>query len=268
MIAVGVFGLAFGSFANVVIYRFPRGESLSKPRSACPSCGTPIAWYDNVPVLSWLLLRARCRACGEGISARYPLVELVSAGLWVLAAMAFGQTWRTAGAIVLFYLLLLLAFIDWDTMRLPNPLVGLLAGTGAIGILLAQFTTIQMAPLTPGSGWLANPVIAAVCGSVLGGGISLGIAAAYAAVRKAEGFGMGDVKLLIALGPFLGPYVALVLFLGSLIGAVYGVVAARASEESFRVKVPFGPFLAIAAVVVAVWGPWMWRMYMTLITGG
>jgi len=256
-----VLGLVFGSFANVVIWRFPRGESLSTPGSHCPLCDAPIAWYDNIPVVSWLLLRRRCRSCHASISARYPGVELLSGGLWLVAAVVYGVSVQSAFAAAFFYLLMILSFIDLDTMRLPNPLVGLVAAIGAVGAMVAQFGGVAAVPLTP-TGALASPLAAAAIGAAASAGLSLAIAAAYAGVRKAEGFGMGDVKLLGAIGLFLGLYGPMVLFFGSILGAVGGIVEARVRNKSLKSRIPFGPYLAIAAVVVAVWGASAWSWYM------
>jgi len=259
---LGVLGLVFGSFANVVIWRFPRGESLSSPPSHCPRCGHPIRWRDNIPVVSWLLLRGRCRDCGEPISARYPLVEAASGLLWVLAGVLYGISAQTGVAVFLFYLLLVLSMVDLDTMRLPNPLVALLASAGVAGVLISQVAGIPAAPLTPSS-WA--PLPAALIGAALGAGVSLAVASAYRAVRKATGFGMGDVKLLGALGLYFGAYVLMVLFFGSLIGAVAGIIFAASSKESLRRKrMPFGPMLALGAVVTAVFGPALWSWYLGL----
>lgn len=258
-------GLAFGSFANVVIWRFPRGESLSSPPSRCPSCETPIRWTDNIPVLSWLLLRGRCRSCGESISVRYPIVETVSGVLFLIAALEFGWGLRAVAAAAFFYLLLVLSAIDFDTYRLPNPLVGITAAIGASGALVAQFTGVPAVPLLGFNGWLRSPLIAAGVGAVASAGIALGIALIYAGMRKREGFGMGDVKLLAAIGVFLGPYGVLVLFIASVLGAVVGVVAASRSGEGLTKAYPFGPFLAGSAVVTALYGPAVWRWYMGLV---
>lgn len=256
-----LFGLVFGSFANVVIYRFPRAESLSRPGSHCPRCDSPVRWYDNVPVVSWLLLRAKCRSCGEPISARYPIVEALSGVLWGLAFLRFGFSWRTPFAIALFYLLLILAAIDLDTYRLPNRLVGMLAAIGGAGIAVSILTGRRAVPLL-GEG---NPLFGAAVGVLASAGLALGIAGLYAAVRKREGFGMGDVKLLAALGLFLGPYGVLVLFVASVIGAGVGLWAASRSEQGLAAKIPFGPYLAIGAVMVAMWGPQVWSWYAGLI---
>lgn len=265
LVLLGVFGLAFGSFANVVIWRLPRGESLSAPPSHCPNCEHPIRWYDNVPVLSWVLLRGRCRDCGTPISARYPLVELSSALLWVLAGILYGFSARTPWAIALFYVLLILSLIDIDVMRLPNPLVLLLAVMGFVGLLLAQFTSFDVLPITWAGGQApTQPLVNGLVGLVLGGGLSLGIATLYSAVRNTVGFGMGDVKLLAAMGLYYGPFVLMVFFFGSLFGAILGLVLARSPEEFRAKRIPFGPMLALGALVTAVTGPALWGWYAQL----
>ncbi|MDF1542593.1 MAG: prepilin peptidase [Anaerosomatales bacterium] len=263
-VAMFVFGLLVGSFANVVIWRFPRGESLNTPGSHCPSCGAPVRWYDNVPVISWILLRARCRSCGEPIASRYPAVELLSALLWLTAALTYGVGVQAVIAGLFFWTLLILTFIDLDTMRLPNPIVAVLAVLGLIGATVSQFASVQWVPLT---GAQASPLLVALLGAVLGAGLSGGIAALYAGVRGRSGFGMGDVKLLGAMGLFLGPYVLLSLFIGSLFGAVVGIITAARSGNGLGTKIPFGPFLALGGIVAALVGPDVVRMYLALVTG-
>lgn len=254
-------GLVFGSFANVVIYRLPRGESVVSPPSHCPRCGSRVRARDNIPVLSWLLLRARCRDCGSPIPARYPLVEAASGGLWVLAGMLFGTSLKTVFAIAFFSLLLILAVIDLDTYRLPNPLVGGLAGVGALGILLSEISGVRILPLL-GTG---RPSVLALLGVLAGSGLSLLLALAYERARGRQGFGMGDVKLLGAIGLFIGPYAVLVLFLGSVLGSLVGIASALRSGGGFGERVPFGPFLAMAAIIVTVYGPAFWKWYSGLI---
>lgn len=263
LLVLFAFGLVFGSFGNVVIWRLPRGESLSHPSSHCPTCGAPIAWYDNIPVVSWLVLRSRCRNCKAPISPRYPIVELLSGLLWVAAGVRFGQSLSALAAAAFFYLLLLLAWIDFDTMRLPNVLVGTLAVLGALGVIVGAVGGLPVTPLVfwTGPRLLANPIASALVGVVSGGGIILLITLAYAFVRKAQGIGLGDVKLMAAMGTFLGVYTPLAFFFGALVGAVYGIVSASHAGEGARHRFPFGPFLAIGGVVVALFGPAIWAWY-------
>lgn len=261
-VIVTVLGLAFGSFANVVIWRFPRGESLSRPASRCPSCDTPIAWRDNVPVLSWMILRGRCRSCRSPISIRYPAVELASAALWVLAWVLWGVSLRTAFGIVFFYMLLILAIIDIDTFRLPNPIVAVLGAVGATGVAVSALTGEAAVPLFESG----SPIAFSLWGAVGSAGLALFIALVYSVARKREGFGMGDVKLLAVIGVFLGLYGVLVLFVASVVGAGVGIWQAARSDSGLSAKMPFGPYLAAGAVVVAVWGPALWTWYSGLIS--
>lgn len=261
-----VFGAVFGSFANVVIWRFPRGQSIAAPPSSCPSCGHPIRGLDNVPVVSWLMLRARCRDCGARISARYPLVEGLSAVLFACAAAFFPEPGRALSAAVFFWMLLVLSLIDLDTMRLPNLMVGGLAMAGAVGALVAQLAGVAAVPLTPMvSGFLAQPLAGAVAGAVLGAGMSGAIAAAYAGVRKREGFGMGDVKLLGTMGLFLGPYVLVAFFAGSLLGVAGRLVGAAAGGRGLAERAPFGPYLAAGGVIAALAGPGIVGWYLAVL---
>jgi len=285
-----VFGLLFGSFANVVIWRFPRGESLSFPASHCPACETPILRRDNVPVASWLLLKGRCRACGVEISPRYPVVELMSGLLWLAAGLRFGVTVQTGFAVAFFFLLLILTWIDIDTMRLPNPIVGLLAVIALAGAMLSQFTRIPAVPLLADSvPMVAAPLAASLIGAVACAAPALLLSLAMGALLKRPALGMGDVKLLGVMGMFLGLYGLLGFFVGSFIGAVYGVSTARtrssqaakdrdadgeadsaeddeaAGRESGK-PFPFGPSLAAGAVIVTLVGPQVWGWYQSLFT--
>lgn len=258
-----MYGLLFGSFANVVVWRFPRGESLVRPSSHCPDCSSPIQWYDNIPVASWLVLRGRCRNCGVPISLRYPVIELLSALLWALGVLAFGPSLRAVFAIAFYYVLLILAAIDIDTFRLPNVLVAVLAGGGAVGVVVSEVTGTRVVPLIDASG---SALQAALTGAVLSAGTALLIALVYQWARNAQGFGFGDVKLLAVIGLFLGPHGVLSLFVASMVGAMYGIAVSRKDDKGMRAMVPFGPFLAGAAILVSVVGPQVWSAYMRLVT--
>lgn len=290
--ALAVFGLVFGSFANVVIWRLPRGESLSHPDSHCPVCETPIQWRDNIPVLSWLALRGRCRACGVRISPRYPLVELLSCLLWLAAGLRFGVTYQTAATIAFFYLLMILTFIDLDTMRLPNALVGLLAIVGLLGAVASQGFSIPLVPLFQNVvPFEAGPLLSAVIGALVCAVPALVLSVVMSTLLKRPALGMGDVKLLGVIGIFLGAYGLLALFVGSLVGAVYGVANQRTrprraegvgtaakdasgdsgpdAEQTIPLSggspFPFGPALALGAVITTLFGPQMWAWYLSLV---
>lgn len=262
-LVVALLGLVFGSFANVVIWRFPRSESLSHPGSRCPSCGGSISWLDNIPVVSWLALKAKCRECGAPIPVRYPAVELTSGVLWLLAWALWGLSLRTAFGIAFFYLLLILSAIDLDTYRLPNKLVAILGVIGLVGVGLSTVTPNQVAPLLQSGSALSHPVAFAGLGMLLGAGIPLAIAALYSVIRGVSGLGMGDIKLLAVMGLFLGPYVLLALMLGSVVGAVASVVIGTGSGA--RRKIPFGPFLATGAVITAAVGMPLWEWYSSML---
>jgi len=264
--ALFLFGLVFGSFGNVVIWRLPRGESLAHPGSHCPNCGSPIAWYDNVPLISWMVLGGKCRGCKQPIPLRYPLVELLSGVLWFLAGLRFGMTPTAVAAIAMFYLLLLLAFIDVDTMRLLNSLVGSLAAVGVAGSAVSQFTHVKIVPFATGaSGLLGQPLVASAAGALVAAVPIFALGFVYSRIRKAQGYGFGDVKLLAAIGLYLGLYSLVALFAAVLLGSAYGIASAVRSGQGGQHKFPFGPFIAAGAVVATLFGPELWSWYSGLV---
>lgn len=270
LVALGAFGLLFGSFGNVLIWRVPRGESIVSPPSHCPRCGHDIRWYDNIPVLSWLILRGGCRDCGAPISVRYPVIELASGALWVLAGWQWGFTLATPLAVVYLYMLLVLSAVDLDTRRLPTPLVAVIGGAGLLAAAAAQVTGLPFGPLVgmASSGWLAQPLLAAAVGFVAGAGASVAIAMLYRAVRGKDGLGFGDVRLLGAMGLVLGPLVLLAYALGNVIGVLVAVPQALLSRRGGPMSartIPFGPFLALGGVITALWGPSLWNWYLVLL---
>jgi leader peptidase (prepilin peptidase)/N-methyltransferase len=229
------YGLVLGSFLNVVIYRLPREESLWRPGSRCPSCGAAIRWFDNVPVLSFLLLGGRCRACGAPISLRYPLMELASGALAVAVAARFGVTVAGGEALVFALLLLPLAIIDLDHHLLPDVMTLPGIVLGLVGALL---------------GGLAAPLDAAI-GAAAGAAVPYAVLVAYRRVRGVEGMGLGDVKLLAMIGAFLGwRGMLLSLALGSTAGALVGIGLIAAGRGRRDTELPFGTFLAAAALAV------------------
>lgn len=245
-----VLGLMVGSFLNVCIARIPAGESVVTPGSKCPACGTSIAWFDNIPVVSFLVLRGRCRSCGVAISPRYLAVELLTA----VAFAAQGWAEPTLGAplvsrLVFTALLVALAGTDLETFRLPNPLT--------IGGTLVALGLSVVAP--PG-------VLDAVIGAALGGGILLAIRWGWLRATGTDAMGLGDVKMLAMIGAFLGwQQVFVVLLLSTFVGALVGVTVAAAGRGTMRTKLPFGVFLAMAAFAASLVGEPLLAWYLGLL---
>jgi len=235
----GLVGLLIGSFLNVVIWRVPRGESVVRPPSACPSCGHEIRPRDNVPVLSWLLLRGKCRDCGHPISARYPLVELTCGLLFAVMALRFGFDAVLPAYLYLAAVGLALALIDIDTKRLPDALT--LPSWGVAAVLLGGAAAVN------GDGAAA---LRALVGAVALGAFYFALLFAYPA-----GMGFGDVKLAPVLGAYLGwisyGVLAVGAFLGFLYGGVVGIAAMALGKAGRKSKLPFGPFM-LAGVLTAV----------------
>jgi leader peptidase (prepilin peptidase) / N-methyltransferase len=246
LVLAGIFGLAVGSFLNVCIHRLPRGQSLVSPPSRCPSCERPLRWYHNIPVASWIALGGRCGHCQAPISIRYPIIELVTALLWVLIVWMTPVGWLLASRLVLGTALIVLFMIDLEHQLLPNVIT--LPGI-AVG-----FAFSVVAPPGP---------IDALIGIALGGGVLYGIAAAYYVVRKEEGMGMGDVKMLAMVGAFLGwQAVLLTLVLSSFAGAVIGLVMMALQKGDMRYALPFGTFLAVGALIAMLFGEAMLAWYL------
>ena len=229
-VLAGILGAIIGSFLNVVAYRLPRKESLLHPPSACPKCGTPIKPYDNVPVLGWLWLRGRCRACGESISPRYPIVEAVTGLLCAACVLAFGADNDVWLPLVFVLLLVPITLIDLDFHIIPNVLSAI--GAVAAFVLVLAFQTDD----------LTEHIIAALGA----GGFFL-----IAAIVYPAGMGMGDVKLAAVMGLFLGrnviPAIFAALIFGTVVGAI--VIARLGAQEGRKKGIPFGPWLALGSLV-------------------
>jgi leader peptidase (prepilin peptidase)/N-methyltransferase len=223
-------GLLVGSFLNVVAWRLPRGESLVRPGSRCPGCGTPVRPYDNIPVLSWLLLRGRCRSCGEPISARYPLVEAATAALYVAVVIGLDGALDIALGLLLVTALVPITLIDLELRLIPNKITlpAAVAAVGAAAIFGPSFIPEQL-----------------IAGAAAGGFFLL------AAILYPRGMGMGDVKLAGMLGLYLGRAVAPAIFIALIAGVLVGaIVMARVGARAGRkTAVPFGPFLALGGLV-------------------
>ena len=223
-------GLIVGSFLNVVAYRLPRGESLLHPRSRCPGCGTQLRAIDNIPVVSWVALRGRCHQCGAPISARYPLVELTTAGLYVAMVASQDDAARIVLGLLLMTALVPITLIDLDHRIIPNKITGPAAIAAVIAILALD----------------TDFVVEALIAAAAGGGFFL-----VAALLYPRGMGMGDVKLAGMLGLYLGravaPAILIALITGVLVGAA--IIARKGAVEGRKTAVPFGPFLALGGVV-------------------
>ncbi|MEA3020517.1 MAG: leader peptidase (prepilin peptidase) / N-methyltransferase [Actinomycetota bacterium] len=247
-----VLGLAVGSFLNVVIYRVPRKESVVSPRSRCPRCGTEITAFDNIPVLSWLLLRGRCRTCREPISVRYPLIEVGCAALFAAMALRFGADWALPAFLTLAAALLAGSAIDIEHQLLPDRLV-------FPSLALALPMLVVAAAVDDRWGSLARGLIGAVIAS---GGL-LGMALAW---PRAGAMGGGDIKLALLLGLCLGwlglGHVALGLFLGFLFGSIVGVALVVTKAKALQEHFAFGPFLAAGTLVAVWWGTPLLDLYL------
>jgi leader peptidase (prepilin peptidase)/N-methyltransferase len=245
LFALGV-GLILGSFLNVCIHRLPLGDSVVTPRSRCPGCQGPIAWYDNVPIVSWILLRGSCRRCAAPISWRYPFVEALSGAtvLWGWRHFGPGEAFPIATAFAL--ALVVLFFTDFDHQLLPDAVT--LTGFG-IGLAVSWINPFLGAE----TGWAR--VWAALAGATLGSGLLWGVGALYGRLRGVEAMGLGDVKMMAMVGAFTGPLgVLFTIFAASVVGAVAGLALIPIRGRSLQDKLPFGCFLAPAALAALLFG--------------
>jgi leader peptidase (prepilin peptidase)/N-methyltransferase len=228
-----VAGAAIGSFLNVLIYRIPEGQSIIFPSSHCPKCTHSIRFYDNVPIISYLVLRGRCRDCQEKISLRYPFVEAITALLSMFLFWKFGLSAKYIFSFIFTCALIVITFIDLDHQIIPDVIT--LPGI-PVFFLIAIF-------------FMGIPFMEALLGILIGGGCLFAIAFIYELITKREGMGGGDIKLLAMLGAFLGwKSLFFILFVSSLLGAVVGISVMIVRGKDMKYAVPFGPFLSIAAV--------------------
>lgn len=248
-ILTGLYGLIIGSFLNVVIYRVPRPIKFFGHRSVCPRCDTQLKWYHNIPVISWLLLRGRCGFCRKPISARYPLVELLTAAMFILIAWRFGFTWLSLAYAVLGAMLIAIFFIDLDFQIIPDviSLPGIVMGFA-----------FALAP--GGIGWFDSLI-----GLLVGGGSLWAIAILGDFLFKKDSMGGGDIKMAAMLGAFLGWQKVLFIFISSAVIGLVVSIALMAFSAKLREErvVPFGPFLAMAAVLAMIYGDRLIDLYIT-----
>jgi len=246
-------GLFVGSFLNVVIYRVPAGESVVSPRSKCPRCGTQLSAWDNVPVISWLVLRAKCRTCGTHISARYPLVEVATAVLFGCVGWWLGAAWDLPAYLYLAAVGVALAMIDLDTRRLPNSIV---LPSYVVAIVLLGIAAV------------VNQQMADLGRAVIGGMIAFAIYFILALIYPA-GMGFGDVKLAGVLGIYLGwvgwSSLAVGIFTAFVIGAVVGLTLMATGRGGRKTAVPFGPFMIVGTFIGLWCGPLIMNWYLSVI---
>ena len=271
-IFVFVLGAIVGSFLNVVIHRVPNEESIVFPNSSCPKCKTPIKPYDNVPVLSWLLLGGKCRACKNPISVRYPAVELLTALTFLLVYSQIGFTPFLAVCLILAATLISLSFIDAEHMILPNlityPLIVfafLVRITFPLAFAENYFSDTTFWPATYLAGqpaWLVS-FIGAIAGALAGGGFLWLVGKIWELTRGVEAMGLGDVKLMIGVGALLGwRLTVLSIFLAAFVGAVVGVgLIAKNKEKDLQTQIPFGVFLAPGSLIALLFGEQLIRWY-------
>ena len=268
----GVLGLLVGSFLNVVIHRLPkmmerdwhgqcaelRGEtlpneeplSLAKPRSRCPECGHMITALENIPVISWLVLRGKCSACRKPISIRYPIIEAFTGLLTAFAALHFGFGWTAAGGILLVWCLIVLTFIDVDSQLLPDSITLPLLWIGLLFNIFGTYTDLQSAVIGAMFGYLAL----------------WSVYWCFKLVTGKEGMGYGDFKLLAAIGAWLGwQILPLTILLSSLVGAIVGIALIVLAKHGRNVPIPFGPYLATAGLIALFWGKELTQSYLGLM---
>lgn len=244
-----VLGAVVGSFLNVCIYRLPAGKSIVSPPSACPGCGNRIRWYDNVPIVSWFLLRGRCRHCRAPIAWRYPLVEALNGLLTLLLFHKFGPTFAFLALFVFCSSLVAITFIDLDHQIIPDEI-------SLPGIVLGFVCSFFL----PWTGWLTS-----LLGILLGGGSLFLVAWGYEKLTGKEGMGGGDIKLLAMMGAFLGwRSVPFIIFAASLVGSVIGIAAMLIQKKDGKLAIPFGPFLAFGALLYIFYGRKLILWYLTL----
>lgn len=268
-IAVGILSLCIGSFLNVVIYRTPkmmeqewrtdcqlllhpeqpiideRKITLSKPNSSCPKCQSPIHWYQNIPVISWLILRGKCGSCQNPISIRYPLIELLTAGCSLTVVAVFGPTLQMLFGLIFTWVLITLTFIDFDTQLLPDRYTLPLA---ALGLGLNSYA-------------LYTSATASIWGYLLGFLCLWIVYYLFKVITGKEGMGYGDFKLLAALGAWMGPFMLpLIVLLSSVVGAIIGIILLKIRKENQPFA--FGPFIAIAGWIAFLWGYQIMKIYL------
>ncbi len=243
-----ILGLIVGSFLNVCIYRLPRNISIIRPSSSCPACNTPIKPWDNIPILSYIFLKGKCRKCGESISIRYPLVELLNGILYWTTFNYFGLGWHLPILFVLVSSMVVITFVDLDFQIIPDviTLPGIIIGLASASFLLPDPFSLQPSALSLSVVGFKN----SIAGLFLGGGLFYLIA-----ILSRGGMGGGDIKLMAMVGAFMGwKAVFLTTFIGSLIGSLVGIFLMIVKGKGRKTKIPFGPFLSFGSIITLFFG--------------
>lgn len=258
-----ILGLCFGSFFNVVIYRLPAGESILNPPSHCPSCQKPIRWYDNLPLLSYLILKGKCRDCGSKISWRYPLIEILTGFIFLASYYLAFQSVNLSFFLNLFFLsvLLVVAFIDFDTFIIPDRVI-LPAIFLSLGLLIFNLalSSVKILPLLPG------PVFSSLVGAVVAFLFFYFLAFISPLMFGKEGMGGGDLKLAFFLGLYLGYYVFVALFIAFFLGSLFGLSLIYFRGKEKKEEIPFGPFLSLGGATTLFFGSAIVKWYLNLIS--
>jgi len=253
-----ILGTAIGSFLNVCAYRIPKGESIIYPASRCPSCGEDIKPFDNIPIISYVLLGGKCRSCNSVISKKYPVVEFLTGALWALAYYHFGITLNLIVGLFFITILILLSAIDYETKIIPNKV--LIPAIAISALLLPLYMLkLETIPVIANSG-----VQWAIAGFFMGGGFLYLVAVLAPLIFKKEAMGGGDIKLAAFMGLYLGGYVMLALFIGFFLGAIIGIFLITRDKNKAQDMIPFGPFLAAGSIITIFFGPQLWNGYLRL----
>jgi leader peptidase (prepilin peptidase)/N-methyltransferase len=253
-------GACVGSFLNVCIYRIPREESIVWPGSHCPKCGKPIRFYDNVPILSYLVLRGRCRFCKDRISPRYVLVEALMAVLFLLIWLRYGLDPRTPVYMMMAAGLVLGTFVDFEHMIIPDRVT--------LGGVVAGLILSPLVPSLHGATTAWGGLKASLLGAVLGAGILWVVGEVGRLAFKKDAMGMGDVKLLGGIGALLGMQAVLfTIVISSLVGSVVGVSLICSKRKAWQSRIPYGPYIALAALLWILWGQTWWAWYIGWMAG-
>ncbi len=250
-----LFGACVGSFLNVCVHRIPLEESVVHPRSRCPTCRRTIAWYDNVPLVSWLVLRARCRHCKASISPRYILIELLVASLFLGLWLLYGFSALTLVYWLVISGLVIATFIDFEHMIIPDRI--------SLGGIAAGLIISPLLPSLHGAEGAVQALLRSAIGVAAGSGSLYAVAIIGGWIFKKDAMGLGDVKLLGAIGGFLGwQAVIFTIIVSSFLGSIVGITLILTGNRKWQSRIPFGPYLAIAATAWIFTGGYLWHLYL------